>query len=107
MTAFETAQADAQSLPSKPDNATLLRLYALYKQGTQGDVTGARPGGFDFVGGAKYDAWADLQGKPSGRGPGGVRGAGRVSEGARLKVGGGGDITALSCTVVAPPAPAV
>ena len=66
MTAFETAQADAQTLPSKPDNATLLKLYALYKQGTQGDVTGTRPGGFDFVGGAKYDAWAALQGKPSG-----------------------------------------
>ncbi|WP_188904903.1 acyl-CoA-binding protein [Deinococcus aerophilus] len=65
MTAFETAQADAQTLPSKPDNATLLKLYALYKQGTQGDVTGTRPGGFDFVGRAKYDAWADLQGKPS------------------------------------------
>ncbi|AWN23541.1 acyl-CoA-binding protein [Deinococcus irradiatisoli] len=61
---FEQARAESQNLPKKPDNATLLRLYALYKQGSQGDVTGERPGGFDFVGGAKYDAWAALKGKP-------------------------------------------
>ena len=40
----------------------MLRLYAQYKQATDGDVKGARPGGFDFVGGAKYDAWAKLKG---------------------------------------------
>jgi acyl-CoA-binding protein len=49
-------------LPKRPDNDTLLRLYALYKQGSAGDVTGDRPGGFDFVGGAKYDAWAKVKG---------------------------------------------
>ncbi|GAA4017387.1 acyl-CoA-binding protein [Deinococcus rubellus] len=62
---FEQARAESQALPSKPDNATLLKLYALYKQGSQGDVTGERPGGFDFVGAAKYDAWAGLKGTPS------------------------------------------
>ncbi|WP_034385530.1 acyl-CoA-binding protein [Deinococcus sp. YIM 77859] len=60
--AFEQAQKDVQGLSRKPGNEVLLRLYALYKQGTVGDVTGDRPGGFDFVGGAKYDAWASLRG---------------------------------------------
>ncbi|EYB67552.1 acyl-CoA-binding protein [Deinococcus phoenicis] len=60
--AFEQAQKDVQGLSRKPGNDILLKLYALYKQGTVGDVTGDRPGGFDFVGGAKYDAWAGLRG---------------------------------------------
>jgi acyl-CoA-binding protein len=59
---FERAAAGAKQLPEKPDNATLLRLYALYKQGSAGDVTGDRPGMMDFVGRAKYDAWAELAG---------------------------------------------
>jgi diazepam-binding inhibitor (GABA receptor modulating acyl-CoA-binding protein) len=60
---FEAAAARAQQLPSKPSNLVLLQLYALYKQATEGDVTGDRPGGFDFKGIAKYDAWAGLNGK--------------------------------------------
>lgn len=60
--AFEQAARDAQTLPQRPDNSTLLRLYALYKQATEGDVAGERPGGFDFVGAAKFDAWAGLRG---------------------------------------------
>lgn len=59
---FEQASADAQNLPSKPNNDTLLKLYSLYKQGTAGDVSGKRPGFTDFVGRAKYDAWAKLKG---------------------------------------------
>ena len=59
---FETAAQEAQRLPSKPDNDTLLKLYALYKQATAGDVAGSRPGFTDFVGRAKYDAWAKLKG---------------------------------------------
>ena len=59
---FEQAQRDVQALPERPDNDTLLRLYALYKQGSEGDVTGAKPGFFDFVGTAKYEAWAKLAG---------------------------------------------
>ena len=50
---FTQAQADVQTLSRKPGNDVLLKLYALYKQGSEGDVTGKRPGGFDFVGGAK------------------------------------------------------
>jgi diazepam-binding inhibitor (GABA receptor modulator, acyl-CoA-binding protein) len=61
-TKFEAAAAAAKQTKKKPDNATLLKLYAYYKQSTEGDVSGARPGGFDFVGGAKYDAWAKLKG---------------------------------------------
>ena len=64
---FEQAQQDAQSLPERPDDETMLALYALYKQGSQGDVQGERPGMFDFVGGAKYDAWAELKGTPQER----------------------------------------
>jgi diazepam-binding inhibitor (GABA receptor modulator, acyl-CoA-binding protein) len=59
---FDQAAIDAKSLPERPDNATLLRLYALYKQGTEGDVSGRRPGFTDLVGRAKYDAWAGQQG---------------------------------------------
>jgi acyl-CoA-binding protein len=59
---FETAAAAAKKTRKKPDNAALLKLYSYYKQATEGDVTGERPGGFDFVGGAKYDAWAKLKG---------------------------------------------
>jgi len=59
---FENAAAAAKQLPERPDDATMLKLYALYKQGSVGDVQGARPGFFDFVGGAKYDAWEKLAG---------------------------------------------
>ncbi len=59
---FEKAAEEAKRLPKKPDDNTLLKLYALYKQATSGDVSGERPGGFDFVGRAKYDAWAKLKG---------------------------------------------
>lgn len=62
--AFEQAARDAQALSSRPDNQTLLSLYALYKQASEGDVQGERPGGFDFRGAAKYDAWAAQRGKP-------------------------------------------
>ena len=61
-TKFEAAAAAAKKTKKKPDNATLLKLYSYYKQATEGDVKGARPGGFDFVGAAKYDAWAKLKG---------------------------------------------
>ena len=61
-TRFAAAAEDAQALDARPDNATLLRLYALYKQATVGDVEGRRPGFADFAGRAKYDAWRDLEG---------------------------------------------
>ena len=57
---------DSESLPEKPDNATLLQLYALYamyKQASSGDSQGTRPGFADMVGRAKWDAWNTLQGK--------------------------------------------
>jgi diazepam-binding inhibitor (GABA receptor modulating acyl-CoA-binding protein) len=60
---FEAAAKQAQSLARRPDNDALLALYALYKQATAGDVSGGRPGFTDFVGRAKYDAWAKLKGK--------------------------------------------
>jgi len=60
---FEKAVADSKKLPEKPDNATLLQLYSLYKQATEGDCEGKRPGLTDFVGRAKFDAWAGLKGK--------------------------------------------
>lgn len=59
---FEAAAAAIQKLPKRPDNNTLLQIYALYKQATTGDATGKRPGMFDMVGQAKYDAWAKLKG---------------------------------------------
>lgn len=59
---FEQAAKDVHALAERPDNDTLLRLYALFKQGAEGDVSGPKPGFFDFVGTAKYDAWAKLAG---------------------------------------------
>jgi acyl-CoA-binding protein len=61
--AFDKAVADSKKLPEKPDNATLLKIYSLYKQATEGDVQGKRPGFGDMVGRAKYDAWAEQKGK--------------------------------------------
>ena len=61
--AFDKAVADSKALPEKPDNMTLLKIYALYKQATSGDVEGKRPGFTDMVGRAKYDAWAEAKGK--------------------------------------------
>jgi acyl-CoA-binding protein len=58
---FDAAIARAKGLPSQ-SNDTLLELYSLYKQATEGDVKGERPGGFDFRGAAKYDAWAKRRG---------------------------------------------
>ena len=60
--AFEAAQSAAKQLPQRPDNDTLLELYSYFKQATDGDVAGDRPGAFDFVARAKYDAWAARQG---------------------------------------------
>jgi len=59
---FQKAAREAQSLSKRPDNDTMLKLYALYKQGTKGDASGNRPGMFDMVGRAKYDAWAKIKG---------------------------------------------
>ncbi|NLP64477.1 acyl-CoA-binding protein [Paraburkholderia sacchari] len=59
---FEQAQQDVQKLPERPGNLTLLRLYALFKQATEGDVHGDKPGFTDIVGKYKYEAWAALQG---------------------------------------------
>jgi acyl-CoA-binding protein len=59
---FERAAKDAQSLKKRPADEDMLRMYALYKQASSGDASGDRPGAFDFVGRAKYDAWARLKG---------------------------------------------
>jgi acyl-CoA-binding protein len=59
---FQAATEGVKKLKKEPDNDTKLRLYSLFKQASEGDVKGARPGMFDFVGGAKYDAWAKLKG---------------------------------------------
>ena len=59
---FTEAQERVKKLTSRPDNQTLLELYALFKQGTAGDVSGKRPGMLDLKGRAKYDAWAAKKG---------------------------------------------
>ena len=60
---FESAVARSKELTKRPSNEELLTLYALYKQATEGDVSGDRPGGFDFKAIAKFDAWEELKGK--------------------------------------------
>lgn len=59
---FQKALEDVKTLSQKPNDDTLLSLYALYKQASEGDVTGERPGFFDFAGGAKFDARQELTG---------------------------------------------
>lgn len=59
---FAQAQQDVNGLAERPDNDTMLKLYALYKQATKGDALGERPGGFDFVARAKFDAWSAMKG---------------------------------------------
>ena len=61
---FERAQADVKTLSKRPADDVMLKLYALYKQGTHGDATGGRPGFLDLVGRAKFDAWGKLAGTP-------------------------------------------
>jgi diazepam-binding inhibitor (GABA receptor modulating acyl-CoA-binding protein) len=60
---FEEAAAKSKEMTRRPTNEELLRLYALYKQGSEGDVSGERPGGFDFKAIAKFDAWEEQKGK--------------------------------------------
>jgi acyl-CoA-binding protein len=62
--AFDQAAEDVKRLDRRPDNDTLLKLYALYKQGSEGDAGGGQPGFFDFVGTAKHEAWMQLRGLP-------------------------------------------
>lgn len=59
---FKLAAEQVHSLDKRPSNEHLLKMYGLYKQATEGDVQGDRPGGFDFKGIAKYDSWASLRG---------------------------------------------
>ena len=59
---FEAAANDIKKLTRRPDDEDMLRLYAMYKQGSEGDVKGPKPGFFDFVGSAKYEDWEKLQG---------------------------------------------
>jgi diazepam-binding inhibitor (GABA receptor modulating acyl-CoA-binding protein) len=59
---FTQAQTDVTSLAERPDNATLLKLYAFYKQATDGDVAGDKPGMFDLVAKKKYEAWEKIKG---------------------------------------------
>ncbi len=60
---FEQAVADSKNLSERPDNMTMLKIYALYKQASAGDVDGKRPGFTDMVGRAKWDAWNELKGQ--------------------------------------------
>lgn len=62
---FQQAQADAKQLPERPDNDTMLKLYGFFKQATEGDVSGEKPGFFDFVGVAKHEAWEKRKGMPA------------------------------------------
>jgi diazepam-binding inhibitor (GABA receptor modulating acyl-CoA-binding protein) len=59
---FNAAVKDSKTLKTKPDNDTLLEIYSYYKQSTEGDVTGSRPGPFDFKARAKYEAWEARKG---------------------------------------------
>lgn len=62
---FEKAAVDIKALTSKPSDSDLLDLYALYKQATEGDVSGSKPGFLDLVGRAKFEAWEELSGTSS------------------------------------------
>ena len=57
---FEQAVTASEKVEERPDNETMLKLYALYKQGTEGDISGEKPGFFDFIAVAKYESWEKL-----------------------------------------------
>jgi diazepam-binding inhibitor (GABA receptor modulating acyl-CoA-binding protein) len=59
---FDKAVVESKEIPKRPDNETLLQLYSLYKQATEGDVNGEKPAMFDFVAQAKCNAWTSLKG---------------------------------------------
>ena len=61
---FDAAVTNSKSLPERPDNATLLKLYGLYKQAIAGDNGEQKPGFADMIGRAKWDAWNGLKGTP-------------------------------------------
>ncbi|MEP6747477.1 MAG: acyl-CoA-binding protein [Bacteroidota bacterium] len=60
---FNQAVAESKDLKDRPSNDTMLQLYSLYKQATQGDANGEAPNMFDFVAKAKYESWSSLKGK--------------------------------------------
>jgi len=62
MKKFEEAQARVKNLSKRPGNDVLLELYALFKQGKEGDVSGKRPSRLKIKDRAKYDAWASKKG---------------------------------------------
>jgi diazepam-binding inhibitor (GABA receptor modulating acyl-CoA-binding protein) len=62
---FQNAANDVKKLTKRPDNGSLLSLYSIYKQATEGDVTGSRPGMLDIKGRAKFDAWSKIKGTPA------------------------------------------
>ena len=64
-TKFAAAQADSKNLSERPDNSTLLKIYALYKQASVGDNAEKKPGFSDMVGRAKWEAWNNLKGTSS------------------------------------------
>ena len=64
-TEFDDAVVQSKELTTRPSNEDLLKLYSLFKQASEGDVSGERPGGFDFKGAAKYDAWQSIKGLDS------------------------------------------
>ena len=59
---FDEAVANSKTLSERPDNVTLLKIYSLYKQATEGDNEEAKPGFADIVARAKWDAWKKLEG---------------------------------------------
>lgn len=63
LNSLEEAAALTNKFTSRPGNEELLKLYGLYKQATEGDNTGDRPGGFDFKAAAKYNSWLNYKGK--------------------------------------------
>ena len=65
-TQFEAAVANSKNLTERPDNATMLKLYALYKQSSTGDNADKKPGFSDMVGRAKWDAWNGMKGTTQG-----------------------------------------
>jgi acyl-CoA-binding protein len=62
---FETAAKEIHQITYRPSNEDLLALYAFYKQATEGDVKGSRPGMLDLKGRKKYDSWAERKGMPA------------------------------------------
>lgn len=59
---FAGARKKVEELYTRMDNKTIRKVYAYYKQATEGDISGKRPSALRFRDRVKFDAWSSISG---------------------------------------------